>query len=104
MANPHLGSDFDEFLREENIHEEVTAAALKRVIAWQLSKAMKARHMTKTEMASRMHTSRAVVNRLLDEDDTVSLWRPRPERVWPSEYLSRSNFPSTQKQGIAGAQ
>ncbi|MHB1351068.1 MAG: helix-turn-helix domain-containing protein [Desulfobulbaceae bacterium] len=78
MANPHLGSDFDEFLREENIHEEVTAAALKRVIAWQLSKAMKARHMTKTEMASRMHTSRAVVNRLLDEDDTVSLWRPCP--------------------------
>lgn len=70
MSNPHIGSDFDEFLREEKIHEEVTAAALKRVIAWQLSKARKARHMTKTEMASRMHPCRAVVNRLLDEDDT----------------------------------
>ncbi|MEW6221251.1 MAG: helix-turn-helix transcriptional regulator [Thermodesulfobacteriota bacterium] len=31
---------------------------------------MKSKHITKTEMASRMHTSRAVVNRLLDEDDT----------------------------------
>ena len=70
MVNPHIGSDFDEFLREEGIHEEATAAALKRVIAWQLDKLMKSKHINKTEMASRMHTSRAVVNRLLDEDDT----------------------------------
>ena len=32
MNNPYLGSDFDEFLQEEGIHEEVTASALKRVI------------------------------------------------------------------------
>jgi antitoxin HicB len=70
MVNPHIGSDFDEFLQEEGIQEEVTAAALKRVIAWQLDKLMKYKHITKTEMASRMHTSRAVVNRLLDKDDT----------------------------------
>jgi antitoxin HicB len=70
MSNPHIGSDFDEFLQEEGIREEVTAAAIKRVIAWQLDNMMKSRHITKTEMASRMHTSRAVVNRLLDEDDT----------------------------------
>ena len=70
MKNSHIGSDFDDFLLKEGIHEEVTAAALKRVIAWQLNKLMKSNHITKTEMASRMHTSRAVVNRLLDEDDT----------------------------------
>jgi antitoxin HicB len=70
MKHKHIGSDFDDFLKEEGIHEEVTAAALKRVIAWQLSEAMKAKHLTKTEMAARMHTSRAVVNRLLDEQDT----------------------------------
>ena len=70
MSNLHIGSDFDEFLQGEGIHEEVTAAALKRVIAWQLNKLMESNHITKTEMASRMHTSRAVVNRLLDEDDT----------------------------------
>ncbi len=70
MENPHIGSDFDEFLKEEGIREEATAAAIKRVIAWQLEKLMKSRHISKTEMASRMRTSRAVVNRLLDEDDT----------------------------------
>jgi antitoxin HicB len=70
MDNPHIGSDFDAFLKEEGIHEEVTAAAIKRVIAWQLEKLMKSKRITKTEMASRMRTSRAVVNRLLDEDDT----------------------------------
>lgn len=68
--NPYIGSDFDEFLQEEGIREDVTAAALKRVIAWQLDSAMKSKRITKTEMASRMHTSRAVVNRLLDEKDT----------------------------------
>ncbi|WP_417910929.1 helix-turn-helix domain-containing protein [Candidatus Electronema sp. PJ] len=70
MTNPHVGSDFDEFLDEEGIREEVTAAALKRVIAWQLEQAMQAKHITKTEMAARMRTSRAAINRLLNEDDT----------------------------------
>ena len=66
----HVGSDFDAFLEEEGMREEVTAAAVKRVIAWQLGQAMKAQRITRTEMASRMHTSRMVVNRLLDENDT----------------------------------
>jgi len=70
MSNRHIGSDFDEFLTEEGLREEVTAAAIKRVIAWQSAEAMKGRHLTKTEMAARMRTSRAVVNRLLDENDT----------------------------------
>ena len=48
----------------------VVAAAIKRVIAWQLAEAMQKRGITRTEMAARMHTSRAVINRLLDEDDT----------------------------------
>ncbi|MBA3029918.1 MAG: Fis family transcriptional regulator [Desulfobacteraceae bacterium] len=68
--NPYIGSDFDEFLKEEAIHEDVVAAAIKRVVSWQLEKLMKSKHISKTEMASRMQTSRAVVNRLLDEDDT----------------------------------
>lgn len=70
MNNVHIGSDFDTFLQEEGIHEAATAAALKRVIAWQIDNAMKAKRITKTEMATRMHTSRAVINRLLDKDDT----------------------------------
>lgn len=31
--NPHIGSDFDEFLEEEGLREEVTAAAIKRLRA-----------------------------------------------------------------------
>lgn len=31
--NPHIGSDFDEFLEEDGLREEVTAAAIKRIIA-----------------------------------------------------------------------
>lgn len=68
--NKHIGSNFDDLLKEDGMHEEVTAAAVKRVIAWQFAQAMKAQKVSKTEMAARMHTSRMVVNRLLDENDT----------------------------------
>jgi DNA-binding Xre family transcriptional regulator len=44
----------------------VEATAVKRVIAFQIEKEMKRRKLTKTEMASRMKTSRAGVERLLD--------------------------------------
>lgn len=70
MANRHIGSDFDDFLAKDGLKDEVVAAAIKRVIAWQLAQTMKKKNISKTEMASRMQTSRAVVNRLLDEDDT----------------------------------
>jgi hypothetical protein len=72
MANKHVGSDFDDFLREEAILEEATATAIKRVIAWQIEQEMKAQHITKTAMAAKMRTSRSALNRLLDETD-VSL-------------------------------
>ncbi len=65
-----VGSDFDDFLKEEGLHEACTAAAIKKVLAWEIEEAMKAQHLTKTEMARRMHTSRAALNRLLDESDT----------------------------------
>ena len=68
--NPHIGSNLDDLLQEDGLHEETTAAALKRVFTWQLEQAMKARQINKSEMARRMHTSRTVVNRLLDPEDT----------------------------------
>ena len=66
----HVGSSFDDFLQEEGLLEEATAVAIKRVLAWQIAEAMKAQKLTKTAMAAKMHTSRASLNRLLDEDDT----------------------------------
>ena len=48
----------------------VTAVAVKRVIAWQIEQEMAAQKLTKTAMAKKMRTSRASLNRLLDENDT----------------------------------
>jgi len=67
-ASP-IGSSFDDFLKEDGIYEEVTARAIKRVLARQLDALMKREDISKTELASRMHTSRAQLDRLLDPDN-----------------------------------
>ena len=64
--NPRIGSDFDDFLKEEGMYAEVNAGAAKKLLALQLSQALAENSITKTELASRMRTSRAAVNRLLD--------------------------------------
>jgi antitoxin HicB len=74
MKKKNIGSSFDSFLREENMYEEITAAAIKRVLARQVENAMEQKGLTKAEMARRMHTSRAALDRLLDpENDAVTL-------------------------------
>jgi antitoxin HicB len=73
-TNPHFGSSFDDWLKEQGLYEEVTTHAIKRVLAWQIEQAMKAQRISKTEMARRMHTSRTQLDRLLDPDnDKVQL-------------------------------
>ena len=64
----NMPSDFDAFLKEEGIYEEVNDTAVKRVIAYQIEQEMRAQNITKTKMAHLMNTSRAVVNRLLNPD------------------------------------
>jgi predicted XRE-type DNA-binding protein len=72
--NPHIGSTLDDFLREEGMFEDATNYAIKRVLAWQVEKAMHDQGITKVEMARRMGTSRAHLNRLLDPgNDKVQL-------------------------------
>jgi DNA-binding Xre family transcriptional regulator len=66
MDEKYLGSDFDDFLAEDGILAEAEAVAIKRVIAYQVAKLMEEQNLTKTEMAERMKTSRAALNRLLD--------------------------------------
>jgi len=74
MKKKNLGSSFDSWLKEEGIYEEVTASAIKRVLSRQLEAAMAEKGLSKAEMARRMHTSRAALNRLLDpENDSVTL-------------------------------
>ncbi len=72
--NQNIGSSFDSWLQEEGIYEEVTTRAIKRVLARQVQAAMQEEGVTKTEMARRMETSRAALNRLLDpEHGSVTL-------------------------------
>lgn len=69
-----IGSSFDVFLKGEGIYEKVTARAIKRVIARRLAALMQAEGLTKSELASRMDTSRAQLDRLLDpENESVTL-------------------------------
>lgn len=74
MSKRNVGSTFDSWLREEGIYEEVSTAAMKRVLARQVEAAMTERQITKSEMAKRMRTSRAALDRLLDpENGAVTL-------------------------------
>lgn len=69
-----IGSTFDDLLKEEGIHDEVQAVAIKRVIAWQIAEEMKKQSLSKVKMAERMQTSRSQLDRLLDPDnDQVKL-------------------------------
>ena len=67
--NKHIGSSLDDFLKDEGVFDEFQAASIKKVIAWQIAKEMKARRMTKILMATRMETSRTQLDRLLDPYD-----------------------------------
>lgn len=77
--NQYTGSNFDDFLGEEGILDEVTARAHKRLLALQLQDATLAPvrsagvnevQISKSELAGRLQTSRSQVDRLLDPDNT----------------------------------
>ena len=65
----NISSNFDDLLAKEGELDEVTTVAVKRVIAWQLSEAMKEAGISKSSLAKRMRTSRTVVDRILDATD-----------------------------------
>ena len=68
--NRHIGGSFDDFLRADSIYEEVEATAIKKLIATTLSNQMKRRQVSISRFAAAMGTSRAAVNRILDEGNT----------------------------------
>lgn len=67
--NIHRASTLDSFLEEDGVLAEFQAKAIKEVIAWQLTEAMKDRKITKTALAALMKTSRTQINRVLDPSD-----------------------------------
>lgn len=69
MSKENIGSSLESWLDETGLREEATTSAVKAVIAYQLAEEMKKKHITVTQMAELMQTSRAQVNRLLDPDN-----------------------------------
>lgn len=69
MKNPHIGSTLDSFLESEGLREDAEVIATKRVIAFRLAELMQHQELTKQELAQRMRTSRAALDRLLDPDN-----------------------------------
>lgn len=68
--NHRCGSSLDSLLEETAELAEVNAVALKRVIAWEIEQKMAAEHLTKTQMAALLKTSRSALDRLLDPTNT----------------------------------
>ena len=70
----HIGSSLDELLVEDGTLADTEAAALKRVIAWQVERGMNEKQISKSDMARAMRTSRAALDRLLDpRNESVTL-------------------------------
>ena len=65
-----IGSRLDDILVQDGVLAEVEAAAIKRVLAWQIEQAMKEKGLSKTEMAEKMGTSRSSLDRFLDPEVT----------------------------------
>lgn len=69
MKNKHIGSSLNEFLVKEDLLIESELVAIKRLLAWQVEKAMHDKAMSKTEMAREMGTSRGALARLLNPEN-----------------------------------
>ena len=66
MNKKRVGGNFDDYLRDEHLLDIAEATSVKRVIAFQIAQEMKLRKLSKSAMASRMKTSRAALESLLD--------------------------------------
>lgn len=72
--NKHFGSSLDSFLQEEGILEHTQAVAIKRIIAYQITEALNKENMTQADLARKMKTSKAAIQRLLNaENPSITL-------------------------------
>ena len=82
MGKQNIGSRLDEFLEEQGLLQEAQAVATKRVIAYQLAQLMKDQALTKVELAKRMRTSRAALDRLLDPENASVTLQTLQSAAW----------------------
>lgn len=73
MKNKHKGSSFEDFLEDEEMLEEIDTLATKQIISLKIAEMMEKKHISKSEMARRMHTQRTAVYNLLDPNKDCKL-------------------------------
>ena len=72
--NARIGSTLESLLREDGIYEDAKNHAIKAVLAYKLTQAMKSQNISKARMPDRMETSLSQLDRLLDpENERVTL-------------------------------
>jgi hypothetical protein len=70
MKQEHVGSDFNDFLKQDGLLAECEAGALKRVVVWQIEREMKRRKISRAKLASRMKTNCATLDRLFAQNES----------------------------------
>lgn len=74
MSDKYIGSNFDDFLAEDGILEEIETIAVKKALAFQIAELMRTQKISKVQLARKLQTSRMVLDRLLDpENNSVTL-------------------------------
>jgi antitoxin HicB len=68
LRDPGEFATLESVLKDDGVWEEVSARAIKRVIAVSLQRAMEENCLSKVAMAERMNTSRRQLDRVLDPD------------------------------------
>lgn len=86
IRKKHIGSSFDEFLKEEGILEESETIAIKRVIAYALEEKMLKENISVNRLAKELETSRTAISRILDPNNT-SITLNTIEKV--AKYLNK---------------
>jgi antitoxin HicB len=68
-----IGQNFNDFLKEQGIHDEVNELAAKKLVTYQLEKAMQEQKLTKSFIAKKMKTSRVAIDNILDPAFNTSI-------------------------------
>ena len=68
-----IGQNFDDFLTEQGLYDEVNELAAKKLITYKLKQAMQEQNMTKSFIAKKMKTSRVAIDNILDPTFNTSI-------------------------------
>jgi hypothetical protein len=69
--NKHTGSSFDDFLKEEDLYEEVTARALKKSSIHELKQIVSSKRGLKSRIREALNNSPSMVERVFSDNPHI---------------------------------